>query len=80
MKVIGLIGGMSWNSTSEYYRIINELVAKKLGGLHSARMILYSLGFDEIRQVQRQACWDDATTTLSQAGIARCQGNYPRVY
>ena len=45
MKVIGLIGGMSWNSTLEYYRLINELVAEKLGSLHSARIILYSLDF-----------------------------------
>ncbi|HCP60741.1 MAG TPA: aspartate racemase, partial [Dehalococcoidia bacterium] len=70
MKVIGLIGGMSWNSTSEYYRIINELVAERLGGLHSARLIVYSLDFDEVRQAQRQAHWDDASAILSQAGIA----------
>ena len=70
MKIIGLIGGMSWNSTSEYYRIINELVAERLGGLHSARLIVYSLDFDEVRQAQRQAHWDDATDILSQAGIA----------
>ena len=48
MKVIGLIGGMSWNSSLEYYRIINELFAQKLGGLHSARLVLYSLDFDDI--------------------------------
>ncbi len=48
MKVMGLIGGMSWNSSGEYYRLINELVAQRLGGLHSARMILYSLDFDEV--------------------------------
>ena len=48
MKVIGLIGGMSWNSTLEYYRLINERVAEKLGGLHLARIILYSLDFEEI--------------------------------
>ena len=70
MKVIGLIGGMSWNSTLEYYRLINELVAEKLGSLHSARIILYSFDFEEIRQAQRQARWDDATTILSQAGMA----------
>jgi len=70
MKVIGLIGGMSWNSTLEYYRLINELVAEKLGGLHSARLILYSLDFDEIEQAQHQARWDDAATILSKAGIA----------
>jgi len=70
VKTIGLIGGMSWNSTSEYYRIINELVAERLGGLHSARLIVYSLDFDEVRQAQRQARWDDATAILTQAGVA----------
>jgi aspartate racemase len=52
VKVIGLIGGMSWNSSLEYYRLINEFVAEKLGGLHSARIVLYSLDFDEIEQAQ----------------------------
>ena len=70
MKVIGLIGGMSWNSTSEYYRIINELFAQRLGGLHSARLILYSLDFDEIERAQREARWDDAARILIKAGSA----------
>ena len=70
MKVIGLIGGVSWTSTLEYYRLINELVAEKLGGLHSARLILYSLDFDEVEQAQSQARWNDATTIISQAGLA----------
>lgn len=70
MKVIGLIGGMSWASSVEYYRHINELVAEKLGGLHSARIILYSLDFDEVQQAQHEARWDDATTIMSQAGEA----------
>ena len=70
MKVIGLIGGMSWNSTLEYYRLINESVAEKLGGLHSAHLILYSLDFDELERAQRQARWDDITAILSRAGIA----------
>jgi aspartate racemase len=70
MKVIGLIGGMSWNSSLEYYRLINEFVAEKLGGLHSARIILYSLDFDEIERAQREARWDDATTILTEAGSA----------
>jgi aspartate racemase len=47
MKVIELIGDMSWNSSLEYYRLINEFVDEKIGGFHSARIILYSLGFDE---------------------------------
>lgn len=47
MKVIGLIADMSWNSSLEYHPLINEFVAEKLGGFHSARILLYSLGFDE---------------------------------
>ena len=70
MKVIGLIGGMSWNSTLEYYRIINELFAQRLGSFHSARLILYSLDFDEIERAQREARWDDATCTLVKASSA----------
>jgi len=70
MKVIGLIGGMSWNSSLEYYRLINELVAEKLGGLHSAHIILYSLDFNEIEEAQHQARWDDAVNILTEAGSA----------
>jgi len=55
MKVIGLIGGMSWNSTLEYYRLINELVAEALGGFHSARIVLYSLDFEEIERAPCQS-------------------------
>jgi aspartate racemase len=53
MKTIGLIGGLSWESSKEYYRIINETVNERLGGLHSARCILYSLEFAEIREIQQ---------------------------
>jgi len=70
MRVIGLLGGMSWTSSLEYYRLINELVAEKLGGLHSARLILYSLEFDEVQQAQHEGRWDDTITLLSQAGVA----------
>ena len=70
MKVIGLIGGMSWHSSLEYYRLVNELAAEKLGGLHSARVIVYSLDFDDIEQAQRQAQWDAATAMLVEAGTA----------
>jgi aspartate racemase len=70
MKVIGLIGGMSWNSTLEYYRLINEMIAARLGGLHSAHIVLYSLDFEEIERVQREARWDDAATILCHAGQA----------
>jgi aspartate racemase len=70
VKVIGLIGGMSWNSSLEYYRLINELVSRKLGGLHSARLVLYSLDFEEIELAQRESRWEDAADILSQAGMA----------
>ena len=50
MKTIGLIGGMSWESTVSYYQIINEEVKRRLGGLHSAKVILYSVEFDEIEK------------------------------
>lgn len=50
MKVIGLIGGMSWESSVEYYRIINEEVKNELGGLHSAKCLLYSVDFEEIER------------------------------
>jgi aspartate racemase len=68
MKVIGLVGGMSWNSTLEYYRIINESFARRLGGLHSARLVLYSLDFDEIQRAQHEGRWDDITHVLVDAG------------
>ena len=70
MKVIGLIGGMSWNSTLEYYRLINEMVTARLGGFHSAHIVLYSLDFAEIECVQREARWDDAADILVRAGTA----------
>ncbi len=70
MKVIGLIGGMSWNSTLEYYRIINESFTRRLGGLHSARLVLYSLDFDEIQRAQHEGRWDDMTRVLVDAGNA----------
>jgi aspartate racemase len=70
MKVIGLIGGMSWNSTLEYYRLINEMIATKLGSLHSARIVLYSLDFEEIECAQRESRWDDAASILAEAGKA----------
>ena len=70
MKVIGLIGGMSWNSTLEYYRIINESFAIRLGGLHSAPLILYNLDFDEIQRAQHEDRWDDLANILVDAGNA----------
>jgi aspartate racemase len=67
MKTIGLIGGMSWESTVPYYRIINETVRNKLGGLHSAKVVLYSVDFYEIELLQRSGDWDEAGRVLAQA-------------
>lgn len=67
MKVIGLIGGMSWESTVPYYRLVNEAVRARLGGLHSARLILYSVDFHDIERMQSVGDWDAAGRTLGQA-------------
>ena len=64
MKTIGLIGGMSWESSIEYYRITNETVRAKLGGLHSAKSIMYSVDFAEIEALQHQARWEEATELI----------------
>jgi aspartate racemase len=64
LKTIGLLGGMSWWSTIEYYRIINDEVGKKLGGLHSAKIIMLSVDFDTIDKMQNEGRWDDATDML----------------
>jgi aspartate racemase len=65
MKTIGLIGGMSWESSLEYYRLVNELVKTRLGGLHSAKCLMLSVDFAEIEEYQRQAQWDQAAQILS---------------
>ena len=67
MKTIGMIGGMSWESSIEYYRIINESVRMELGGLHSAKSILYSVEFAEIEALQHQGRWDAAAKILIDA-------------
>jgi amino-acid racemase len=67
MKTIGLIGGMSWESSLEYYRIINEEVKRKLGGLHSAKILMYSVDFEEIEKAQHQGKWDEATKLMIEA-------------
>lgn len=70
MKTIGLIGGMSWESTVPYYRLINEGVKRRLGGLHSARIILYSVDFHDIEVLQRDGRWDEAGALLANAARA----------
>ena len=67
MKTIGLIGGMSWESSTEYYRIINETTKAKLGGLHSAKSIMYSVDFAEIEILQHQGKWGEAAQMLIDA-------------
>ncbi|MCK9641626.1 MAG: aspartate/glutamate racemase family protein [Prolixibacteraceae bacterium] len=67
MKTIGLIGGMSWESTQDYYRIINNEVNKRLGGLHSAKSILYSVDFAEIEHLQRKGDWTKLTKMMIEA-------------
>ncbi len=67
MKTIGMIGGMSWESTLEYYRIVNQEVKARLGGLHSAKCLLYSVDFEEIEALQRQDEWSEAAEVLSRA-------------
>ena len=64
MKTIGMIGGMSWESSIEYYRIINETVRDELGSLHSAKSIMYSVEFAEIETLQHQNRWDDAAKIM----------------
>jgi aspartate racemase len=69
-RVVGLIGGMSWASTATYYRLMNEQAAKALGGLHSARMLLYSVDFHDIEVLQQAGAWDEAGAALAVAGLA----------
>ena len=76
LKTIGLIGGMSWESTVTYYKIINETVKEKLGGLHSAKCILYSVDFQEIEECQANGNWEksgeilgEAANNLEKAGV-----------
>ncbi|MCL5999661.1 MAG: aspartate/glutamate racemase family protein, partial [Chloroflexi bacterium] len=67
MKTIGLIGGMSWESSAEYYRIVNETVREKLGGFHSAQSLMYSVDFAEIETLQHQGRWDEAAQAMIDA-------------
>ena len=67
MKTIGLLGGMSWESTALYYRLINEETKRRLGGLHSARLILYSVDFQEIETMQSDGDWAAAADKLADA-------------
>ncbi len=74
MKIIGLIGGMSWESSLEYYRIINEEVKGRLGGLHSAKILMMSVDFHEIEEQQRAGDWQAAAQRLADAAQALERG------
>ena len=67
MKVIGMIGGMSWESTAEYYRIINETVRERMGGHNSAKILLYSVNFAEIETLQRKGEWQESSEIMCDA-------------
>ncbi|MBI5591021.1 MAG: aspartate/glutamate racemase family protein [Deltaproteobacteria bacterium] len=67
MKTIGLIGGMSWESTVPYYRLINETIRERLGGLHSAKVVLYSVDFHDIERLQHIGDWEAAGAMLAEA-------------
>lgn len=70
MKTIGLLGGMSWESTVSYYQIINETVKKKLGGFHSAKILLYSFNFEEIERLLEEVNWNEIGRILVEKAIA----------
>ena len=70
MKTIGLLGGMSWESTQTYYRLINEGVKARLGGLHSAKLVLFSVDFAEIEALQHKGDWPATADILSGAGLS----------
>jgi aspartate racemase len=70
VKVLGLLGGMSWESTVEYYRLANQEIRARLGGLHSARLLLWSADFAEIEELQVEGRWDEAGARLAEAAAA----------
>jgi aspartate racemase len=74
MKTIGLIGGMSWESTTVYYQLLNQLARARLGGLHSAKVLLWSFDFAEIEALQARGDWDGATRAMIEAACALERG------
>src|ERR1035437_9685726 len=66
-RVIGMLGGMSWTSSAQYYRLANELVRERLGGLHSARCLLASVDFADIQTLQEAGRWEEAGQLLAEA-------------
>jgi aspartate racemase len=74
MKTMGLLAGMSWESSSVYYQLINRGIQQRLGGVHSAKVLMYSFDFGEVSRLQQAARWDDATTLLSGVGATLAEG------
>ncbi len=74
MKTMGLIGGMSWESSAVYYRILNREIQRKLGGVHSAKIVMHSFDFGEIAALQAAGRWDEATDAMCTAGCALARG------
>ena len=74
MKTIGLIGGLSWESTAIYYRLLNEAVRRRLGGLHSARLLLWSFDFAEIEALQAEGDWAGAAAQMAEAARRLARG------
>ena len=70
MKTIGLLGGMSWESTVTYYQLINKGVNETLGGLHSAKIVLYSVDFASIEELLHQGAWEQAATLLAESALS----------
>lgn len=70
MLTIGMLGGMSWESSAEYYRLANVIVRERLGGLHSAKIVLHSVDFAEIERMQVEGRWDDAGKALADAAVS----------
>jgi len=67
VKTIGLLGGMSWESTATYYRLINEGIRSQCGGLHSAKILMYSVDFAEVEAMQNSGRWQEAGALLADA-------------
>ncbi len=74
MKTIGMLGGMSWESSAIYYRVMNQAVQKRLGGVHSAKMLMHSFDFGEIEALQAAGKWDEAADRLATAGATLARG------
>src|SRR3569623_1830206 len=74
MKTIGMLGGMSWESSRLYYEIMNRAVQKRLGGVHSAKILLWSFDFGEVSEIQRTGRWNDATASMCDAALRLAKG------